>query len=76
MSEQDSQQSASLPYGDKPSLSEMAIQATEEVIKAIYRRRKKKMPQGAKLRALAEKHMANSIKDGCDDHVGTAAPRQ
>lgn len=76
MSPQDSQQTPTLPYGDNPSLTEMAIQATEEVIKADYRRRKKKMPQGKELRAMAEKHMASSIKDGCDDHVGTAEPRQ
>ena len=73
MSEQDSQ--PTLPYGNNPSLTEMAIQATEEVIKADYRRRKKKLPQGSVLRALAEKHMKSTIKDGCDDHVGTAAPR-
>ena len=70
MSPQDSQETT-LPYGKKPSLREMAIKATEEIIKAVYRRRKKKIPRGDKLRALAIEHLERSIKEGSDDHIGT-----
>ena len=80
MSPQDSQQDSQeeippLPYGKNPSLKEMAIKATEEVIKAVYRRRKKRMPRGVKLRAMAVEHLERSIKDGLDNHVGTAELR-
>lgn len=73
MSKQDSLQ-RQLPYGSEPNLKELAIEATEEIIKAVYRRRKKKMPQGKELRALAIEHLESSIRNGNDDHLGTAKP--
>lgn len=74
MSKQDSQKPNNFDYGDNPSLKEMALVAIETGIRAEYRKKKKKMPQGEELRSMAEQRFASSIANGCDNYVGTASP--
>jgi hypothetical protein len=75
VSKQDSHKAKGLAYGKHPSLIRSAVRTLEVGIKAEFRRKKKKMPQGKELRRMAIACLRSSIKNGPDNHIGTAEQR-